>query len=89
VQKCFTPSITQPSPSRRIAVSMRNVRERLTAGSLPQLPKSLPKRTTSGKYRRFCASVPSASMKRKTVECMCSVIAVFAQPWASARMTPI
>ena len=33
------------------------LRERLTAGSLPQLPKSLPWVTTSPKYRRFWASV--------------------------------
>jgi hypothetical protein len=49
VQKCFTPSITQSWSSDRIVVSMRNVRDRLTAGSLPQLPNSLPWRTTSAK----------------------------------------
>jgi hypothetical protein len=31
--------------------------------------------------------LPSASMNRITVECMCSVIAVLAQPWASVRIT--
>ena len=66
---------------------MSSVRERLTAGSLPQLPKSLPCRTTSSKYRPFCAAVPSASMNRMTVECMWTVIAVLAQPRATARMT--
>jgi hypothetical protein len=89
VQKCFRPSITHASPSSRRAVSTRNVRERLTAGSLPQLPKSLPWATTSLKYRRFCASVPSASMNRMTVECMCTVMAVLAQPWAMVRITPM
>ena len=67
---------------------MRNVRERLTAGSLPQLPNSSPRSTTAAYQRRFCASVPRASMKRMTVECMCSVIAVLAQPCAIVRMTP-
>jgi hypothetical protein len=65
---------------------MRKLRERLTAGSLPQLPKSLPCWTTSAKYRRFCASVASASMKRSTVECMCTVMAVLEQPRAMVRM---
>jgi len=49
VQKCFTPSTAQPSPASRIAVSMRSVRERLTAGSLPHEPKSRPCSTTSAK----------------------------------------
>ncbi len=49
VQKCLTPSTTKPSPSSRIDVSIRKVRERLTAGSLPQLPKSLPCPITSAK----------------------------------------
>jgi hypothetical protein len=31
--------------------------------------------------------VPTASMNRMTVECMCTVMAVLAQPRASARMT--
>jgi hypothetical protein len=87
VQKCLTPSTTKASPSARIAVSMSRVRERLTAGSLPHEPKSLPPLTTSANQRRFWASVPSASMNRITVECMCRVIAVLAQPWASVRIT--
>ena len=87
MQKCLTPSTTQPSGCRRTVVSIRNVRERLTAGSLPQLPNSVPSRTTSAKYFRFCASVPSASRKRMTVECMWTVIAVFAHPRAMVRMT--
>jgi hypothetical protein len=33
--------------------------------------------------------VPSASMKRMTVECMCTVIAVLAQPRAMVRITPM
>ena len=49
VQKCFTPSMTQPSSVSRIAVSISSVRDRLTAGSLPHEPKSLPCATTSGK----------------------------------------
>jgi hypothetical protein len=69
-----------------MAVSIRNVRERLTAGSLPQLPKSLPSRTTSANQRRRCASVPSAAMNRSTVECMCNVMAVLAQPAAIVRI---
>jgi hypothetical protein len=48
VQKCLTPSTTQPSSAARMAVSMVKVRERLTAGSLPQLPNILPRSTTSG-----------------------------------------
>jgi hypothetical protein len=87
VQKCFTPSTTNDSPSARMAVFMSSVRDRLTAGSLPHEPNSLPPPTTSANQRRFWASVPSASMKRITVECMCSVIAVLAQPCASVRIT--
>ena len=87
MQKCLMPSTTQPSGWRRTVVSIRNVRERLTAGSLPQLPKSVPLSTTAAKYFRFCASVPSAAMKRMTVECMCTVIAVLAHPPASFRTT--
>ena len=47
VQKYLMPSTTTPSSSIPMVVSMRKVRERLTAGSLPQLPKSLACRTTS------------------------------------------
>ena len=47
VQKCLTPSTTQPPSTARTIVSIVKVRERLTAGSLPQLPNILPRSTTS------------------------------------------
>lgn len=49
VQKCFTPSMTCPPALARMTVSMRKVNDWLTAGSLPQLPKSLPCATPSRK----------------------------------------
>ena len=49
VQKYFTPSMTWPPAFLRMAVSTRKVNDWLTAGSLPQLPKSLPYSTTSRK----------------------------------------
>jgi hypothetical protein len=49
VQKCFTPLTTYSEPSWVTTVSIRRARERLTAGSLPQLPKRRPCSTTSRK----------------------------------------
>ncbi len=49
MQKYFTPSTTKPSPAARSVVSIRKVRDRLTAGSLPQEPNMRPGPTTSAK----------------------------------------
>ena len=62
-----------------------NLSRKLCSGSLVIEAMSWPRSTMAAKYRRFCASVPSAATNVVTVECMLKVRPVAEQPFAISR----